>query len=128
MTPPGFEPVRGALKGRRILVAEYDRATASRLSGMLESSGCNVVGPAATSGASVELLRDEEVDGAIVGLDLRDRAAHTVMDELSVRRIPFLLTSAVPAPPLPTKWRPYLMLEPPLMLAQVQTALARMLA
>jgi hypothetical protein len=50
------------------------------------------------------------------------------MDELSVRHIPFLLTSAFPAPPLPTKWRPYLMLEPPLMLAQVQTALARMLA
>ena len=108
-------------------MAEHDHAMASRLSGMLESSGCSVVGPAATSGASVDLLRGEEVDAAIVGFDLRDRTAHTVVDELSVRHIPFLLTSAYPAPPLPTTWRPYLMLEPPLMLAQVQTALVRML-
>jgi len=128
MSLPGFEPVRRALQGRRILVAEHDHAMASRLSGMLESSGCSVVGPAATSGASVDLLRGEEVDAAIVGFDLRDRTAHTVVDELSVRHIPFLLTSAYPAPPLPTTWRPYLMLEPPLMLAQVQTALVRMLA
>ncbi|MBV8537912.1 MAG: hypothetical protein JO128_20110 [Alphaproteobacteria bacterium] len=61
---------------------------ASRLSGMLESSGCSVIGPAATSGASVGLLRDEKLDAAIVGLDLHDRAAHPVMDELSVRGIP----------------------------------------
>ena len=69
MTPQN-DRMGSALVGRRILVAEQEEAAAKRLSGMLKSSGCAVVGPAATSAISLSLLRSEAIDGAIVGFDL----------------------------------------------------------
>ena len=128
MTTSAGEPLRRPLEGRSILIAEGDAAIAASLSVMLDSSGCEVIGPVVTADASVKLLRGRKVDAAVIGFHLRDRNAHAVMDELSTRRIPFLLTSTTASPDLRSHWRPYLMLQTPLMLGQVQTALVRMLA
>ena len=126
MTPQN-DRMGSALVGRRILVAEQEEAAAKRLSGMLKSSGCAVVGPAATSAISLSLLRSEAIDGAIVGFDLRDRDADALMEALSIRHIPFLLTATRWAPEMLDRWRPYSLLEMPLLMGQVQSALARML-
>ena len=125
---PGDGPVRRALLGRRILVAESDDNAARSLSEMLHSSGCAVVGPEATAHRSVDLVRRVGLDGAIVAYELRDRTASPVMDELSARRVPFLLTATRPAREIVSHWRPYLLLQTPLLMPQVQTALVRMLA
>lgn len=127
MSPGTEEPAKRALEGRRILIAEPDAAVAAGISEMLDSSGCEVVGPATTAQASMTFLRRKRIDGAIVGFHLIDRNAHPVMDELSLRRIPYLLTSALAAPDLLMHWRPYVFLRTPLMLAEVQNALVRML-
>jgi len=126
-TSPESDRVVRALVGRRILVAEQEDMAATGLSGMLKSSGCAVVGPAATSAASLSLVRAETIDGAIVGFHLRDRNADAVMEALSIRQIPFLLTAARWAPEMLDRWRPYSLLEAPVLMAQVQSALARML-
>jgi hypothetical protein len=125
---PGIEePAKRALEGRRILIVEPEATVGKGLSEMLVSSGCEVVGPATTAQASMTFLRRNRVDGAIVGFHLLDRNAHPVMDELSLRGIPYLLTSALAAPDLLVHWRPYVFLRTPLMLAEVQNALLRML-
>jgi len=116
-----------ALAGRRILIAEQEDAAAKRLMGMLKTSGCAVVGPAATSAGSLSLVRSEAVDGAIVGFQLLDSNADALMEALSIRRIPFLLTATRWAPEMLDRWRPYSLLEMPLLMGQVQSALARML-
>ncbi len=129
MNPPTFDgSVRRALLGRRILVAESDDSAAQSITVMLHSSGCAVVGPVATTHRSVDLVRNMELDGAIVAFELRDRTATPLMDELSARSIPFLLTASRPAREVVADARPYLLLQTPLLLPQVQTALARMLA
>ena len=49
------------------------------------------------------------------------------MEALSIRHIPFLLTATRWAPEMLDRWRPYSLLEMPLLMGQVQSALARML-
>ena len=123
----GDAPERRALHGRRILVAEGDDNAARKLTDMLHSSGCAVIGPAATTQRSLDFVRDGTLDGAIVAFQLRDRTAGAVMDELSARRIPFLLTASRPARDIVHDARPYLLLQTPVLMSQVQTALVRML-
>jgi CheY-like chemotaxis protein len=73
------------LDGLRILVAEDNVLAAMEVEQVLKDCGCEPVGPVATVEQALRLAREERLDGAVLDVNLRDRAVFPVAEEL-VRR------------------------------------------
>ena len=80
----------------RVLVVEDDLLQGEHVSDLLEGEGMEVLGPAATVAAALELLDTTTVDAAILDIRLRNGLCFEVARTLRERRIPFLfLTGSV---------------------------------
>lgn len=80
----------GELVGMRILVVEDYFALAESLSLWLEQEGCCIVGPVATVDAALELVDRDDVDGAILDVNLRGRSVAPVARRLAALDRPFV--------------------------------------
>ena len=79
------------LAGRRILVVEDDYLIARYIADVLEQSGVEVIGPAENVETALRLVSDTpHLDGAMLDLDLRGKAAFPVADLLQARGVPFV--------------------------------------
>ena len=92
------------LAGRRILVVEDSPVVAEASEDMLRDMGCIVVGPAANMAPALQLAGEEELDGAIVDINIRGGKAFAVLKVLHDRGIPFILTSGYADWSLPEEW------------------------
>lgn len=79
------------LKGLRILVAEDELLILLDLEGMLRDIGCEIVGPVATVDAAIETIRRNELDGALLDMNLHGERITPAAAELAARGIPFVL-------------------------------------
>ncbi|MCR6628599.1 MAG: response regulator [Magnetospirillum sp.] len=78
----------------RVLLIEDEFLVATAVEAVLDSMGCEVVGPAATVEAALSLLSDGEApDVAIVDLNLRGEPSEPVALELDRRHIPFVFAT-----------------------------------
>lgn len=93
-----------SLAGMRILIVEDELLVALELETMLDSLGCQVVGPAARLEKAHELLQSAEIDGAILDVNVRGQSVYPVAAALKSRGIPFIFStgysgaSAMPEP------------------------------
>ncbi len=87
---------RGAdvLRNARVLVVEDEMLVAALLEDRLEALGCHVIGPATAVGQALELLKTEEVDAAVLDVNLGGEKVFPVADVLAARGIPFLFATA----------------------------------
>lgn len=103
------DPDAGAvLAGRRILVVEDEALVAMLIEDTLTDLGCEVVGPVASIGEALALVRDEAVDGATLDINLGGEEAYPVAQTLEARGIRFILMSGYAPENLPgayTRWR-----------------------
>jgi len=83
----------GKLAGRRVLVVEDSPLIAAVLEDMLRDLGCAVVGPIGNMAFAIDLARDEELDAAIIDLNIRGGKVYPVAEVLRDRNVPFLLAS-----------------------------------
>lgn len=83
----------GALKGKRVLIAEDSWHLAHALKMTVESEGAEVVGPVPTVKRACDLMADSEVDLALVDVNLRDETAHPLIEALVARGIKVLVLS-----------------------------------
>ena len=106
-TPPKISPDvdLAALTGRRILLVEDSPVVAAASEDMLSDMGCAVVGPAGNMAAALQLAREEQIDGAIVDINIRGGKAFPVLAILADREIPFVLTSGYADWSMPGDWR-----------------------
>jgi CheY-like chemotaxis protein len=81
------------LAHRRILVAEDEALIAIGIESMLEGFGCEVVGPVSEVREILQVLDGEQVDGALLDVNLRGRQVFEILPELIRRKIPVMLTS-----------------------------------
>jgi len=81
------------LKGKRILVVEDEALIAVMVEDMLSDMGCSVVGPAATIEQALALARAEEVDGAVLDVNVRGERIDPVADALAARGVPMLFAT-----------------------------------
>lgn len=92
-----------SLAGLRILIVEDDALVALNLQDFVESLGCTVVGPTGRLGEALALLDREDIDGAMLDINLHGEMVYPLAEKLAERQIPMLfcsgyaLTSAVPA-------------------------------
>jgi CheY-like chemotaxis protein len=102
------------LAGRRVLVVEDEPILAMALEDMLEELGCTIVGPALRLSAAMALA-EEEVDAAILDVNLGGEAALPVAARLRARGVPIMFATgygeaiAAEHPGIPILPKPYLM-------------------
>lgn len=81
------------LKGKRILVVEDEALIAVMVEDMLVEMGCIVVGPAATIEQALALARSEQLDGAVLDVNVRGERIDPVADALSARGVSMLFAT-----------------------------------
>lgn len=81
------------LKGKRILVVEDEALIAVMVEDMLMEMGAVVIGPAATIESALELARREELDAAVLDVNVRGERIDPVAEALMARGIPVLFAT-----------------------------------
>lgn len=115
-----------AAKGRRVLVVEDEFLIAEELRESLEELGVEVVGPVATVGAAVALIRSgAPLDGATLDVTLGREKSHPVAEALRARNVPFVLLTGYGTSTLPEVLRDTPTCQKP---ADAREVLARLFA
>jgi CheY-like chemotaxis protein len=78
------------LHSLRILVVEDNLLTADTIQDLLETHGCEVVGPVPTVAEALDLIARTVLDGAVLDIRLGDQMSFPVAAALIERDIPFL--------------------------------------
>jgi len=81
------------LAGLKILIVEDDALVALNLQDFVESLGCTVVGPAGRLAQALTVLDREEVDGAVLDINLHGEMVYPLAERLAERGIPMLFCS-----------------------------------
>ena len=79
------------LQGLRILVAEDEALVLMDIEDMLGELGCEIVGPVSTVEAAVAAIRHNDLDGAILDMNLRGERIVPAAEELLARGVQFIL-------------------------------------
>jgi two-component SAPR family response regulator len=79
-----------AASGKSVLVVEDEMLLALDLEYMLKRQGHQVIGPAATVGAGLELARSGQPDAAILDVRLRGETVFPLAELLIERGVPFV--------------------------------------
>ncbi len=102
------------LAGRRVLLVEDEVLVAMLLEDVLRDAGCAVVGPVGRLSDAVAAARDEQIDAALLDVNLAGQKVFPAAAILAGRGVPFLLLTgyggtALPpdAPPWPVCAKPF---------------------
>jgi len=83
---------------KRILVVEDEALVAMLLEDMLTDLGCDVVGPAHTLQRALDLVESEQVDAAILDVNVGGRRSYPVAEKVAAKGIPFVFASGYDSP------------------------------
>jgi DNA-binding response OmpR family regulator len=78
------------LRGLRVLVVEDSLLVADTIADTLRNFGCEVVGPAAHVKPALTMVQAEELDGAVLDVNLGGEQCFPIAAELRKRGIPFI--------------------------------------
>lgn len=115
------------LHGRRILLVEDEPVIAFALEDMLAELGCLVVGPAFRLEDAIELAAREEIDAAILDVNLNDQRSYAAADELHRRAVPFLFATGYGEAGVQWHGQEVPRLAKPYRQDQIETALRKLL-
>jgi CheY-like chemotaxis protein len=82
-----------AFSNRRILVVEDEFLVSIMLCDMLSEANAAVVGPAANVASALQLIAENQIDAAILDMNLNGQWVDPVAEVLARRRIPFVFTT-----------------------------------
>jgi CheY-like chemotaxis protein len=85
--------MHGRLSGKRVLVLEDEALIAAMVEDMLTDLGIVVVGPVSSIERGLLLARSEELDAALLDLNIRSARAYPVADILQERGIPYVFAT-----------------------------------
>jgi DNA-binding NtrC family response regulator len=118
---------RAAPAGVRVLIVEDEMLIALNLIDMVEALGASSRAASRVASA-LTLIATQPFDAAIVDMNLCHEPADAVLDALSVRGIPFFITTGYGTEGIAEKYRGVPRLTKPYMPGQVETALLGLLA
>ena len=90
----GGDRAAPSLRGRSILVVEDESLIALLVADALEEAGASVVGPCYTLEECLRAAREEQIDAAVLDVDLAGKDVFPAAEELRRRGIPFLFHTA----------------------------------
>jgi len=89
----------------RVLVVEDEAMIAMLVEDMVTDFGSEVIGPAASIKAALDLAREEALDAAILDINVDGTDTYVVADVLRERGIPFIFASGYGASVLPSRFQ-----------------------
>ena len=78
------------LSGRRVLIVEDESLIAMLAEDFLIELGITVVGPANTIDGAIAMIETQEIDAAVLDLNIRGERSDRVADALRLRGIPIV--------------------------------------
>ena len=116
------------LLGCRVLVVEDEVMVSWLLEDMLAELGCNVVGPAARVQQAIAVIYAEEIDLAVLDVNLNGEKSYPVAEALKERGVPFIFSSGYGKDTMPDHFRAVPMLQKPYGQATLVAALGQLLS
>jgi CheY-like chemotaxis protein len=89
---------------RRILIVEDEYVIATLLANILEEAGWQVVGPVGYLAEALDMAASEDLDAALLDVNLGEQAVYPVAEVLDARNVPFVFVTGCSAEML---LRPY---------------------
>lgn len=116
------------LPGKRVLVVEDNPALAYDIDDALRECGAEVVGPALDLNTGLRLAHENNLDGAVLDIDICGEFVWPLARVLKAHQVPFVFVSADCSGDLPEDFRGFICLDKPApsatILATVSEALA----
>ena len=106
----------------RILVVEDWWVVAEELRARLERLKCVVVGPVPSLQKGVLLAENEELDGAILDVDLNGHRVYPIADVLLRRGIPFIFATGFDSPHVSSHYKDIPQLRKPYSFEELEAA------
>jgi len=113
MATTGLANHAARLGGRRILIVEDEYFIADDLSRALRRQDAEVVGPVSDLAAGLDLAKREQLDGAVLDVNLDGEMSYPIADELNQRGVPFLFTTGYDQTTLADEYRSITRIEKP---------------
>lgn len=117
-----------SLAGRRILVVEDEAIVAMLVEDLLDELGCVVVGPAARIEDALRCIESDEIDAAVLDVNLYGERSYPVADALAARNLPFVFVTGYGQSGLDREYRDRPVVQKPFTLEVLQSALARLIS
>jgi CheY-like chemotaxis protein len=115
------------LHGLRVLLVEDEPLIALALEDELRDLGCEVVGPAFSLAAAVQLAGDATLNGAILDVNLGGQKVYPAADLLAARNLPFIFVTGYGAAGLLEPYRDRPVLQKPIALKRLVEILSHWL-
>lgn len=119
---------RAVLQGKKVLVVEDEALIAMLFEDILEDTACRIVGPAMNVRQALELARTEEIDVAVLDVNLNGESSFPVAALLAERGVPLVFSSGYGSQGLPAEWQDRPTLPKPFTSDEVLDTLARVVA
>jgi DNA-binding response OmpR family regulator len=116
------------LNGRRILVVEDDCMVALEMSDLVEKFGGAVAGPAGQFAQGFAIAESEEVDGAVLDVNLGAENSYSLADKLLADDVPIIFATAYDASMIPERFADAPMLRKPFSLLSAERAFRKVFA
>ena len=82
------------LSGKRIFLVEDEVIIAMTAEDMLSALGATVVGPAYNVADGISLAQSEQIDAAVLDLNMNGESSAPIAEALQARGIPFIFATA----------------------------------
>jgi DNA-binding response OmpR family regulator len=93
------------LSGLRVLVVEDTLLVADLIVDALREHGCTVVGPVPRLEQGLTLAVDEQLDGALLDVNLAGKRCFPIAETLTARGVPFAFLTGYGDAGIPSKYR-----------------------
>ena len=108
---------------KKILIVEDDCFLADETKCKLEHLEAVVIGPTGSAQDALALLDANQVDGAILDINLGDGQVFMIADELDRRDVPFVFATGYDPAVIPAEYTGFALCEKPTELAKIADAL-----
>ncbi|MGF1469975.1 MAG: response regulator [Sandaracinaceae bacterium] len=109
---------------KRILVVEDNILIAMDVEDLIAEQGCTPVGPVATVADGLEAVRNTDLDGAVLDVNLGDERVWPIAELLAQHGVPFVLTTGYSDAEIPDNFMSRPRLEKPVDAGRLAAALA----
>jgi len=107
----------------RVLIVEDEFLVAMDLVSIVESLGHNVVGPAQSARSAIALAQSQQIDVALLDMNLVTDTAAPVADELDERGVPYAVVTAYLPDQLGKRFKSALLVSKPFHRRDIEAAI-----